>query len=481
MTPDPNDPTQYVAGDGKSYAFGTLVAVTKQIEDGAKVINCSWGNDWKHPDQATAAAYKKFFERMSAEHPDVLFVCSAGNDGLSRDGSKRFPSGLNLPNMITVGNVMNDGTKAKESNMANTTPGQEYEVTLAAPGEQVVQGVGPDDKPANETTVLSNGREFGGGGTSAAAPQVAAAAAILSSLNPDLTAGEIKDILSRTARPGPAELGGKILAVDQAVLEVINQQREKQGLAAVTGEELEKGGVVDAVAISQATDGDWTVKGIIESLPSVAGAEVTISATSGCEIEGETSQTITTPGEIVWAKVHVPGDMAKITITRKDNGASSVITFEQIDLNGTWTGTITFTSFAIDPDTAPTEGDEGCGLAIGAAIMEKLLNVPIPMTIEITANEDGTGTSVWVIDLASVLSQMDTEGQMQIGAAEPLTMPFTYSADTLTFTPEVAAGSATSITATVAGSGGVFVMEGTLTSSGNGGSGAAVWAVTKPE
>ena len=27
----------------------------------------------------TAAGYKKFFEKMSTAHPEVLFVCAAGN------------------------------------------------------------------------------------------------------------------------------------------------------------------------------------------------------------------------------------------------------------------------------------------------------------------------------------------------------------------------------------------------------------------
>ena len=81
----------------------------------------------------------------------------------------------------------------------------------------MVQGVDADGNPVTNTTDIGNGYSYGGG-TSAAAPQVAAAAALLLSLDPDLTAGEIKQILSDTARPGPAELGGKILAVDQAVL-----------------------------------------------------------------------------------------------------------------------------------------------------------------------------------------------------------------------------------------------------------------------
>jgi subtilisin family serine protease len=103
----------------------------------------------------------------------------------------------------------------------------------------VVQGVDAQGNPITDKTDVGNGNSYEGG-TSAATPQVSAAAALLLSLNPDLSAAEIKQILSDTARPGPAEVGGKILAVDQAVLKVINQQRDSMGLPAVTGEELEK-------------------------------------------------------------------------------------------------------------------------------------------------------------------------------------------------------------------------------------------------
>jgi hypothetical protein len=361
--PDPNDPTVVKLSNGKGYSYGSLVAITEQIKDGAKVINCSWGTDvsalleqnkrfkageitaaeyqaeWNQY-QAVAASYKRFFEKMSEEHPDVLFVCSAGNDGWVMPGSIRFPSGLDLPNMVTVGNVMNDGSKVASSNMQNTEQGQEFEVTLAAPGQQVIQAVDAEGNPITNETDIGNGHKRGGG-TSAAAPQVSAAAAILLSLNPDLTAGEIKDILSKTARPGPVELGGKILAVDQAVLEVINQQREKQGLPAVTGEELEKAGMVDAVATTTDTPDVYSVRGILAMVPS-GGTDVTISGSAGVTVEeGEAAQSLTAAGEVQWPGVRVavndPKNPTTITVTRKDTGAASIITLRSNA--GTYKGT----------------------------------------------------------------------------------------------------------------------------------------------
>jgi hypothetical protein len=204
-----------------SYAPGGLAAIMRGIENGATIISCSWGNSKADPE--LAATYKEFFEKISNAYPYLLFICSAGNDGKSLDGTRRYPSGLKLPNMITVGNIMNDGTKATSSNMI----GGDFEVTLAAPGQQSVWGRDNQGNIKND-----------GGGTSMATPHVTAAAAMIRSLNPDLSAGEIKDILKETARtsidvsgttiPAPEELGGRILAVDLAVQKTIGSDVPSQ-------------------------------------------------------------------------------------------------------------------------------------------------------------------------------------------------------------------------------------------------------------
>lgn len=213
--------------DAKTYSVGNIVAIKDAIEHGATIISISWGNSEASPDDA--ATYRKFFEKINREYPYILFVCSAGNDNRALDGSKRYPSGLSLPNMVTVGNVRNDGSNRARSSMSSSN----YEVTLAAPGQQAVYGVD-----------LSGNVTHANGGSSMAAPHVSATAALLRGLNPNLSAGEIKEILVRSGRTeiqvgnktvqAPSELGGRYLATDLAVLEVINSLRSKQGLSQIS-------------------------------------------------------------------------------------------------------------------------------------------------------------------------------------------------------------------------------------------------------
>lgn len=329
-TADADDPTKATIGE-KSYVFGTLVAIQKQIENKATVINCSFGLTDGHP--AVAAAYKKFFEKMATEHPEVLFVCSAGNEGEAVDGSKRFPSGHALPNMITVGALDNDGHTAGYSNKRSDN----YEVTLGAPGTQAVVGL------------KSEGGSERQDGTSFATPHVTSAAAILKSLNPDLQAGDIKRILTETARTRLVsvdangwkttlgisnDVGGKILAVDEAVFKVINEMRKTKGLAELTRDDMQNMGVVDAVAVT-GEPGEYAVRGIAKGVgPKGTSLTITVQGEDHA-VGGTTTQAINSPGEISW-NVTLPKENGTIRVTRKDNGAASLITIERGALEGTW-------------------------------------------------------------------------------------------------------------------------------------------------
>ncbi|MBN2247626.1 MAG: S8 family serine peptidase [Coriobacteriia bacterium] len=326
-TPDPDDPAKMVLSDGQTYAIGNLVAIQNQVKNGATVINCSWGADLCHPD--VAAAYKKFFEKMATEHDDVLFVFAAGNTHQTAlDNRTSFPCGHPLDNTLTVAAVDNDGNPASYTTIA----GDHYVVDIAATGTNV--SVGLD----------ANGGSVEASGTSFASPEVAAAAAMLKAIDPELTAADIKRLLTETARTAiktggnevatPASVGGRVLAIDQAVLKAINQKRVAEGLRELTAEEMESGGFVDAVAIT-GEPGAYTVKGIIQGAAS-GSTKLTISVTGGNNsISGKPAQSVSAPGAVSWG-VTLPEGKGTIVVTREDNGAASVITLDRDPLVGTW-------------------------------------------------------------------------------------------------------------------------------------------------
>ncbi len=373
---DLSDEAQIAVGNfGVSFTTGVMQAIVGQVNDGARVINLSFGRT--DGDPGTALMYRLFFTQMAARHPEVLFVGSAGNDNLTKgvvDGARRFPSGLDLPNMITVGNVNNDGTAAASSNRASAN----FEVDLAAPGEQAVQGVGPDGTVVNTY-----------GGTSCAAPQVTAAAALLLSIKPDLTAEQIKDLLVDNARSeivrddGTTEridggVGGAVLAVDLAVRELVAQERAAAGLqpADISATELEGLGMIDAVAVS-GDPGEWEVRGIIYQCDPGC-TDVTISLSEGMAIGGDTTQHLDAAGEVTWS-VTVQDYPASILVTRTNNGAASLITLQPPTLDGHYSGTLTY----LVTDVPPEYGVDASAWVGQVALME----------MDLITNPDGTGTA----------------------------------------------------------------------------------------
>jgi len=391
----------------------------------------------------------------------VLFVCAAGNTNKTAlDNRTSFPCGHPLPNMITVGAVDNDGEVAGYSTIA----GGNYVVDLAAPGTDAVVGVGPDGKPVQQS------------GTSFASPEVAAAAAMLKSLNPKLTASQLKAILSETARtsiktgdkvvPTDASVGGRVLAIDQAVLKVINDLRVAKGLKPLTPELLEQMGVIDAVAIT-GNPGEYQVKGIVKAAGE-DGTDVVIEVFGeNSAVGGKTTQQVgAAGGEAKWS-VTLPEDKGTIRVKRDDNGAASVITVERIDINGAWSGSFTVTDVTIT-DQEAAEG-EGCSAAILNAIKGKAM----PMTMNITCDESGQGSAVTLIDIAS----LDPDGES--GSSEPQTWGVSYNGSTIEFSPENAEG-VSGISAGVSRSGENYVMKGNMSGGGKGWTMKAVFTLTKP-
>jgi hypothetical protein len=349
---DFTDEAQVTLANGLTYTTGAFQAIVEQISRGAQVINMSWGRT--NGDAQTAAAFRRFFEHMADLHPEVLFVASAGNDNTAPDGARRFPSGLDLRNMITVGNVANDGTTAGTS---TNTASANYRVDIAAPGHQAVQSVDATGTVIDDHYLYPGGPAYPngvshGGGTSMAAPQVTAAAALLKSVDPTLTAAQLKELLTESARttitrpdgtdqaidPG---VGGRALAVDEAVLRLIARRLGRDistpALLDAFRAELGNLGTVSAVAVS-GTGNDWTVTGFVDACHPGC-TQLTIEVQGQGAIGGTTTQAVpAAPGEATWS-VTLPQYPTTIIVRRTDNDAGSRILVDRATLDGHWTGT----------------------------------------------------------------------------------------------------------------------------------------------
>lgn len=315
--PNANDPTVYTETDGNAYIANTLVKMQKMVESGATVINCSFGPKEPDPNNGPmAGAYKKFFEHMAKKHPNVVFVAAAGNEGDKQktkgglNGSNYWPGGLKLPNVITVGAIDYEGKRAGFSNFSQG----DGEVTISAPGVRLPLGNGSDGKPVYAS------------GTSFATPQVAAAAAIIKSINPKLTADQVKKILSESSIPGvtgktvsvPIEqgMGSGVLSIENAVLKVINNLRAEKGLPPLNKDILLALCTVDVKAKGGPKDFKITA-----SLKQVGEkpAAVKIELLGEGAIGGNSSKTLSSPGDVTW-DVTIAKDSANIRVTRLDTG-----------------------------------------------------------------------------------------------------------------------------------------------------------------
>lgn len=162
------------------------------IDAGADVVNNSWGvDDGNCRGFQLVGALQEAFEYAETEGRDGLGavnVFAAGNSGcdLTNDGILSYPS------IVGVGAVNGFDRRAGYSNFGPW-------VDVAAPSGDIATTdlVGDANGNANVNGDLDYTRGFGG--TSAAAPQVAGTAALMISVNPRITAAEVRQVLCDTA------------------------------------------------------------------------------------------------------------------------------------------------------------------------------------------------------------------------------------------------------------------------------------------
>ena len=166
---------KFLSADGTGSTAGAIECVnyfTDLRNNGVNVraTNNSWGGG------PFSQALKDAI--TAAGDADVLFLAAAGNSGSDNDVSPHYPSNYDNDNIVAVASIgRNDGDVGHSYG--------EVSVDLAAPGGAILSTV-----PGNGYATFS--------GTSMATPHVAGSAALVWSLNPALTAVEMKNLLMTT-------------------------------------------------------------------------------------------------------------------------------------------------------------------------------------------------------------------------------------------------------------------------------------------
>jgi len=170
--------------DGDEFDKDIALAIRYAVDNGAKVINMSFGKSYSpHAKEVyNAFAY--------ADSKGVLLVHAAGNDNKDVDTEPNFPTSMyefqtsKLDHFLTIGassRFKKDKLPATFSNYGKTG------VDVFAPGAEIYNSV-----PQSEYMELQ--------GTSMACPMVSGVAAMLKSYFPTLSMKEIKDIMLSSAK-----------------------------------------------------------------------------------------------------------------------------------------------------------------------------------------------------------------------------------------------------------------------------------------
>mgnify|MGYP005988415101 FL=1 len=168
-----------VVPDGDEHDKDVALGIRYAVDNGAKVINTSFGKAYSPNKQWVYDAIKY------AQTKDVLIVNAAGNDGKNIDIEKTYPNdSKDLVNEISD-NVLTIGAMSlhyDENLPATFSNYGKMNVDVFAPGVDIYATF-----PKNEYEAIS--------GTSMAAPSAAGVAALVRSYYPQLSASQVKHIL----------------------------------------------------------------------------------------------------------------------------------------------------------------------------------------------------------------------------------------------------------------------------------------------
>ena len=171
-----------ISTSGDEHDKDIAMAIYYAVDNGAKVINMSFGKEFSLNQTWVSDAFKY------AEKHNVLLVHSSGNNRFDVDTNPYYPSDIDYLHDTKnelVSNFINVGSISKRTDSTMVSPFSNYgkqNVDIFAPGEDIYIA-----KPKNEYGFDS--------GTSLAAPMVSGTAALIWLYYPKLTVQEVKKII----------------------------------------------------------------------------------------------------------------------------------------------------------------------------------------------------------------------------------------------------------------------------------------------
>ena len=187
--------------DGDEYDKDVALGIRYAVDNGAKVINTSFGKAFSPNKEWVYEAIKY------AAKNDVLIVNAAGNDGKNIDVEKTFPNDAPdlvneiADNFLTVGAMSSNHNEELPATFSNYG---KLNVDVFAPGVQIYSTF-PDERYESIS------------GTSMASPATAGVAALIRSYYPKLSASQVKHIIMNSGtkidfdvnKPGTGRRYGK--------------------------------------------------------------------------------------------------------------------------------------------------------------------------------------------------------------------------------------------------------------------------------
>lgn len=161
-------PLKFLNGNGVGTTSDAIRAIYYAANNGASVLNNSWGgSDYSSAlNEAVAYSYTK----------GALFVAAAGNAGSNNDSTPMYPASYNVPNILSVAATTDYDYLASFSNFGSST------VHLGSPGVYILSTI-----PNNAFGTMS--------GTSMATPFVSGTAAQMKVASPTMLGYQLKTIL----------------------------------------------------------------------------------------------------------------------------------------------------------------------------------------------------------------------------------------------------------------------------------------------